>query len=295
MKTEFKVGLTVTVALLLLGAALIWVKDVQVGTQTANILFSNVSGLEIGSPVTVSGVKKGKVEALQVLGNNVNAKISLAPDVTLYRDAKARLMMRELMTGKKIELDPGQAESGKLGQGELIEGIFVADIPQLVGYAGEAIDTLRLLVGDMRQTLRNANVIIGDKALQEDLKISIKNIRLASSDLVQISRDMRAIDIKAIAHKLDTTLVNINAFSKQLKPEVTQTVKQVQSTLTHADTLIQSLQKITSKLTNDKQTLAGKILNDPKFMAKIDSTITDLDSLVRRGYDEGINVKLKLF
>jgi len=295
MKTEFKVGLTVTVALLLLGAALIWVKDVQVGTQTANILFSNVSGLEIGSPVTVSGVKKGKVEALQVLGNNVNAKISLAPDVTLYRDAKARLMMRELMTGKKIELDPGQAESGKLGQGELIEGIFVADIPQLVGYAGEAIDTLRLLVGDMRQTLRNANVIIGDKALQEDLKISIKNIRLASSDLVQISRDMRAIDIKAIAHNLDTTLVNINAFSKQLKPEVTQTVKQVQSTLTHADTLIQSLQKITSKLTNDKQTLAGKILNDPKFMAKIDSTITDLDSLVRRGYDEGINVKLKLF
>ncbi|ACF13937.1 Mammalian cell entry related domain protein [Chloroherpeton thalassium ATCC 35110] len=295
MNKEFKVGLTVTLALLLLGASLIWVKDVQVGTKTANILFSNVSGLEIGSPVTINGVKKGKVEALQILGSNVNAQISLAPDVTVYRDATARLLMRELMTGKKIELEPGTPASGELPPGDLIQGLFIADIPELVGYAGEAIDTLRILVGDMRQTLHNANMIIGDQALQEDLKITIKNIRLASSDLVQISRDMRTVDIKGIAQKVDTTLVNINEFSSRLEPELTQTVKHVQGTLTHADTLIESLQDLTSRLSTDKQTLAGKILNDPKFMAKIDSVVTDLDSLVRRGYDDGINVRLKLF
>lgn len=295
MKQELKVGLTVVTALIVLGIALFWVKDMRVGSKSVNILFPNVSGLEIGSPVTINGVKQGKVESMQVLKSGVNTRISLAPDVQLYANASARVIMHEVMTGKKVEINPGTADAGPFKDGDIIQGKFTTDIPELVGYAGEAIDTLRLLVSEMQTTLRSTNRLIADPALQEDLKVSVKNMRIITTDLVKLSGDLKDTDIKALISKMDKTLTTLNEITDDLRPELKGTVTDVRATIRNADELIVSLKAITERLQQDKKTLAGKILNDERFMTKLDSVITHIDSLLKLGQDDGINVRMNIF
>jgi ABC-type transporter Mla subunit MlaD len=101
MKPELKVGLSVVAAALIVWLVIWWAKDVRVGQRSLNILFPNVSGLQIGDPVTVHGMRAGKVESIQILQNGVNVTASISPDIKLYRNASAKLLMLELMTGKK--------------------------------------------------------------------------------------------------------------------------------------------------------------------------------------------------
>jgi phospholipid/cholesterol/gamma-HCH transport system substrate-binding protein len=295
MKQELKVGLTLVGAIMVVWGAIWWAKDVRVGQRTATISFVNVSGLQIGDPVTVRGLKVGKVEAIEIPDGRVAVQVSLMPDVKVYRNATARLTMLELMTGKKIELELGTPESGLLAEGDVITGLFTSDIPQLVGFAGEAIDTLRLLISDVHIVLKNANTLIGDKDLQEDLKVSVKNFRRLTEDLGVVGRDLRQTDIKGIVSRLESTLMKVDGLMTELQPELKGTLVETRGTVRNADALIRSLKELTDKLQQDRSSLAGKVLNDEKFMARLDSVIMNLNAVLKLGEKDGINVKLNLF
>lgn len=295
MKPELKVGLSVTAAALIVWLVIWWARDVRVGQRSVNILFPNVSGLQIGDPVTVRGMKAGKVESIQILQNGVNVSASLLPDVKLYRNASAKLAMLELMTGKKIELFTGTSDAGDLQAGDLIQGTFTADIPALVGFAGEAVDTLRYLVSDLQLTLRNANALIGDPELRDDLKISVRNLRLITEDLKGVSHHLRQTDLKSLIAKVDQTLTTVDALIKELRPQLNGALTDVRSTVKNADELVASLKQLSDRLQTDKQSLIGKALNDKQFAAKIDSVILHLNEVLKLGEKEGINVKLRVF
>lgn len=295
MKSELKVGLSVAAAALIVWLVIWWAKDVRVGQRSVAILFPNVSGLQIGDPVTVRGMKAGKVESIRILENGVSVSVSLLPDVTIYRNASAKLAMLELMTGKKIELSTGTSNSGELQSGDFIQGSFTADIPQLVGFAGEAVDTLRYLVSDLQLTLRNANALIGDPELREDLKISVRNLRIITDDLKGVSRDLRQTDLKSLIAKIDQTLSTVNTLLKDLQPQLNGTLTDVRSTVKNADELLASLKQLSDRLQTDKQSLIGKALNDEQFAAKVDSVILHLNNVLKLGEKEGINVKLRVF
>jgi len=295
MKHEMKVGLTVLGSFLILSLALLWVKDFQPNVTKVNVLFGNVSGLEIGSVVTVNGVKKGKVKNMKILGPNVLTEIQLSDDVQLYENASAKLIMMELMTGKKIELFPGSEDFPQLEDGGIIQGEFVADVPQLVGFAGEALDSLRLLSRELHYTLKHANALLGDQKLQDDLKLTIHNMRVASGDIVTVSRSFREVDIPSLITKIDSTLETIISLSNDLRPELTNTLTKTSITIDNANELILSLKSLSESLKSNQTTLAGKILNDSLFMQKLDRTITNLDSVLKLGQDDGIKIKLNLF
>ena len=295
MKHEIKVGLTVLISVIILSLSLLWVKDFQPNVKTLNVVFSNVSGLEIGSIVTVNGVKKGKVKTMEIMGSKVLTTLQLSDDVHLYENATAKLMMVELMTGKKIELYPGSEDYPPLAKNALIEGEFSADVPALVGFAGEALDSLRLLSKELHIALKSANGLIGDPVLQDDLKHTIKNMREASGDLVRVSRTMRDVDIKQLIVKIDSTLNTIHTTVNDIRPDLKATLSQTSSTLTNANDLITSLKTLSDDLKSNQSTLAGKFLNDSLFMVKLERTITNLDSVLKLGQDDGIKIKLNLF
>ncbi len=295
MKPELKVGLTVTFALILLGFALWWAKDVKVGSKKIGVRFENVSGLQPGDPVTISGLRVGKVDDIALRDGYVYVQLSVAPEVVLYRNATARIAMLELMTGKKVELYAGSQEAGELAQGEMIRGIFLTDIPDLVGGAGSTIDTLKILIADVRRTLQNADAIIGDETVQENLKISIQNLRNATTDLAVLSRDLRSANIKALIANIDRTIVTVEKLINDIQPELKGALSDARGTLRNADSLVVSLKDLTQRLKTDRSTLVGKVLNDEQFVMKLDSVVSNLDSVLKLGQKAGIKVQLRIF
>ncbi|MCS7012203.1 MAG: MlaD family protein [Chloroherpetonaceae bacterium] len=295
MKAELKVGLTVSVALLLLGFSLWWAKDVKVGSKHIYARFSNVSGLQTGDPVMVNGLRIGKVDDIRLVENGIDVRLSIAPDVPLYRNAVAHIAMLELMTGKKIELTQGSKDAGELQDGERIRGVFLADIPELIGSAGGTVDTLRHLIADVQRTLYNANIILGDEEVQENLKASVRNLRIATADLAVLSRDLRSADIKQLLANIDRTVNSVETLLSDLQPEVKGAIGEARHTLRNADSLLISLRELTDRLKNDRASLAGKVLNDEKFVMKLDSVVNNLDSILKLGQKEGIKVQLRIF
>ncbi len=295
MKPELKVGLTVTFALILLGFALWWAKDVKVGSKKIGVRFENVSGLQPGDPVTISGLRIGKVDDIALRDGYVYVQLSVAPEVVLYRNATARIAMLELMTGKKVELYAGSQEAGELAQGEMIRGIFLTDIPDLVGGAGSTIDTLKILIADVRRTLQNADAIIGDETVQENLKVSIQNLRNATTDLAVLSRDLRSANIKALIANIDRTIVTVEKLIHDIQPELKGALSDARGTLRNADSLVVSLKDLTQRLKTDRSTLVGKVLNDEQFVMKLDSVVSNLDSVLKLGQKAGIKVQLRIF
>ncbi len=295
MKPELKVGLTVSFALILLGFALWWAKDVKVGSKKIGVRFENVSGLQPGDPVTISGLRVGKVDDIALRDGYVYVQLSVTPEVVLYRNATARIAMLELMTGKKVELYAGSQEAGELAQGEMIRGIFLTDIPDLVGGAGSTIDTLKILIADVRRTLQNADAIIGDETVQENLKISIQNLRNATTDLAVLSRDLRSANIKALIANIDRTIVTVEKLINDIQPELKGALSDARGTLRNADSLVVSLKDLTQRLKTDRSTLVGKVLNDEQFVMKLDSVVSNLDSVLKLGQKAGIKVQLRIF
>ncbi len=295
MKPELKVGLTVTFALILLGFALWWAKDVKVGSKKIGVRFENVSGLQPGDPVMISGLRIGKVDDIALRDGYVYVQLSVAPEVVLYRNATARIAMLELMTGKKVELYAGSKEAGELAQGEMIRGIFLTDIPDLVGGAGSTIDTLKILIADVRRTLQSADAIIGDETVQENLKISIQNLRSATTDLAVLSRDLRSANIKALIANIDRTIITVEKLINDIQPELKGTLSDARGALRNADSLVVSLKDLTQRLKTDRSTLVGKVLNDEQFVMKLDSVVSNLDSVLKLGQKAGIKVQLRIF
>jgi phospholipid/cholesterol/gamma-HCH transport system substrate-binding protein len=295
MKPELKVGLTVSFALILLGFALWWAKDVRVGSKKIGVRFENVSGLQPGDPVMISGLRIGKVDDIALRDGYVYVQLSVSPEVVLYRNATARIAMLELMTGKKVELYPGSKEAGELAQGEVIRGTFLADIPDLVGGAGSTIDTLKILIADVRRTLQSADAIIGDETVQENLKISIQNLRSATTDLAALSRDLRSANIKALIANIDRTIATVEKLINDIQPELKGALSDARGTLRNADSLVVSLKDLTQRLKTDRSTLVGKVLNDEQFVMKLDSVVSNLDSVLKLGQKAGIKVQLRIF
>jgi phospholipid/cholesterol/gamma-HCH transport system substrate-binding protein len=295
MKPELKVGLTVSFALILLGFALWWAKDVRVGSKKIGVRFENVSGLQPGDPVMISGLRIGKVDDIALRDGYVYVQLSVSPEVVLYRNATARIAMLELMTGKKVELYPGSKEAGELAQGEVICGTFLADIPDLVGGAGSTIDTLKILIADVRRTLQSADAIIGDETVQENLKISIQNLRSATTDLAVLSRDLRSANIKALIANIDRTIATVEKLINDIQPELKGALSDARGTLRNADSLVVSLKDLTQRLKTDRSTLVGKVLNDEQFVMKLDSVVSNLDSVLKLGQKAGIKVQLRIF
>jgi phospholipid/cholesterol/gamma-HCH transport system substrate-binding protein len=295
MKPELKVGLTVSFALILLGFALWWAKDVRVGSKKIGVRFENVSGLQPGDPVMISGLRIGKVDDIALRDGYVYVQLSVSPEVVLYRNATARIAMLELMTGKKVELYPGSKEAGELAQGEVIRGTFLADIPDLVGGAGSTIDTLKILIADVRRTLQSADAIIGDETVQENLKISIQNLRSATTDLAVLSHDLRSANIKALIANIDRTIATVEKLINDIQPELKGALSDARGTLRNADSLVVSLKDLTQRLKTDRSTLVGKVLNDEQFVMKLDSVVSNLDSVLKLGQKAGIKVQLRIF
>ncbi|MBC8042047.1 MAG: MCE family protein [Rhizobacter sp.] len=311
MKPEFKVGITVIAALIILGGSLWWGKQWNLGAERrVSILFSNVSGLQEGDPVTISGVRQGKVESIQIIARPeasknaapvaarnslVNVSVSLPTDAVLYRDATARLMMLELISGKKIELSAGSPASGVLREGEVVSGKFASDIPELVGFVGEALDTLRLVIRDAQGTLQSANRIIGDAGFQEDVKLTLQNLRAATGDLAVVSRDVRQSNVKGLVAKIDRAVTSLGQIADDLKPELKGTVTDVRKTVKDADELILSIKSITEKLNTDRATLLNKLLYDEAFYLKLDGILNHLDSVLTGSSKDGVKVKVQIF
>jgi len=131
-----QVGVTGLVALALLLAGIVWVKQYQLGKKVVRLTarFQEVGNLSAGDPVSIRGVKKGVVTDVLLEDQGVRVEFTVDRGVVLHPDAKLRVANIGFMGEKFLALEPGSAP-GRHDPSRPIPGRFQTGVPEVIAGA----------------------------------------------------------------------------------------------------------------------------------------------------------------
>ena len=276
---ELRVGLVVLVSCAILILGLIWVKGIRFDQTRYRyaVIFPNVGALEVGDPVSVSGVPKGKVEKIQLHQGDVLVDLNLTHDVVLKKDAAFTVMNVGLMGERFIAVKTGYSDT-LLDLSQPIRGYYDTGIPEVMGRMGEMIDQVQSLA-------ENLMAVVGTKSSQDALITVIRNLK-------EITDKTNAL-LDRNQDKFDRTISDLSYTSSELKKMVGENRSKLRSTvdnfslasekfaniITSLDSLSVSLKKLSLRIESGEGTL-GQLVNDTTLYQEIKKTTQNVDSLI---------------
>jgi phospholipid/cholesterol/gamma-HCH transport system substrate-binding protein len=190
---EFAVGLAVLAALALVIGGALWLSETDVNQKKASYTarFRTVGGLGIGGPVTLRGVKVGRVEAIRLVENEwVETELSIDRSVDLpgkpaVISASASLFgewTANIVPFEPLPVDPNVRnallESDQVG-GDAWPGASLPDIGQLTAQASR-------IAGDVADVTQRIGQAFDSTALLS-LQQSVKDLARISGRLVKFA------------------------------------------------------------------------------------------------------------
>lgn len=158
---ELKVGIFVFIGILLLFVFVFSIGEFYFfkPVYRINVIFGFANGIEIGSPVRVSGVNMGEVEDIdmfydEALGRaRVRLKVALRREARIERDAVCKINTLGLLGEKYLEITPGSREAGFLEE----DGTIVGQDPIPMD---EVTRTMKELSESAKELTDSANTIL---------------------------------------------------------------------------------------------------------------------------------------
>lgn len=190
---EFAVGLAVLAALALVIGGALWLSETDVNQKKATYAarFRTVGGLGVGAPVTLRGVKVGRVEAIRLVENEwVETLFSIDRVVELPKNpavisSSASLFgewTANIVPFEPLPVDPNLRsaliESDQAG-GEAWPGATLPDIGQLTAQASR-------IAGDVADVTQRIGQAFDSTALK-NLQQSVKDLATISGRLVKFA------------------------------------------------------------------------------------------------------------
>ncbi len=313
MSNEVKIGLLaiVTIALAFWGYKFILGKNLLVKSNTYQVLYENVDGLQIGTSVRINGVKVGSVANINLLPDDeeqVLVILDLDRTVRIPPNTVAAITPVGFMGGQVIVLEYDKpcegsdcAKSGSFLKGET-RGMLASMMGEddLKNYMQilqkgliEVLDSLdeRLLdpdsdsplaksIQDLQGTMANLNSATG----------RVDNLLRKSSDNIDGSLANLNTFTGALAEKEEAIagiIDNANALSQELaEAELKKTMLEAQEAITQlkaaietADGALSGVSDVVGKINNGEGSL-GKLLQDEKLYNNLNGLSRMADSLI---------------
>jgi len=316
-ENEFTVGVVVIVALTVIVVGALWLSGTHIGKTEAvyTARFRTVSGLGVGAPVVLRGVRVGRVEAIRLTtGNWVEADMKLYRGVTLPVNpvviaASASLFgewAATLLSMDQLPDDPNLRQAiaeAAAGAGSKWPGATLPDIGQLTAQASriatdiaavanrvqtafdsEAVTQLRSSIRDFGQVAEHLLRVTNEQSAM--LGSVGANLRQGSNLLAHAATDLSAtlgrVDSATNQGQLGTILNNSAATSQDLRAasqnlrEFMETAHRNQESLVH---VLVSADTVMSRIANRSGTL-GLMVSDSTLYRETALTMIQLRQLL---------------
>jgi phospholipid/cholesterol/gamma-HCH transport system substrate-binding protein len=306
-RTNLKVGLTVLIGIVLLLLGIAWGKgwDFTGRDSIVQAVFPTAGGLEVGDPVTINGVKTGRVSAIQLRREDVVVSMEFDKQVDIRRDAKASIMMLELMGGKKIELLSGSSPD-RLPASVPIQGSYEGDISTLVAMVASLSETLRSVTGRADTLFASLNTLFEGDRLQQNIE---RTLGKAEAAMTSVDRAAGRADrllaenapgLRRTLSEAEEALHALNDMVRENRPALrafidtsAYTMTSARATLLQADRLLKSLDSMLAPKPGGS--LLNRLLNDPGFAQRFDSALTSVTKLSEQIRLQGLDANIRFF
>lgn len=97
--------------------------------------FSSASGLKVGSPIEIFGIKVGNIQKIEIDSEKGMALVQMGiqKGIKVYEDANASIKAAGLIGDKFIKVDPGGSGDLLKPEGVITETLPAVDIGDLIG------------------------------------------------------------------------------------------------------------------------------------------------------------------
>ncbi len=276
---EFKIGLSVLIAAVVLFTGINYLKGINV-FKAANyyyVSYENVNGLSVSSPVTLNGLKVGQVRDISYEYDNpghVLVELSLDKRIKVPAQSKAIITTDILGTASvvlKLSANDGMHNVGDKLIGEMAPSLLddvTANMLPSVNRIFEKVDTL----------LTGVNALIADSALLNTVKRLDKISANLEATTGQLNRSLATLPstmkgVNSSVGNLDSLTANLASVSAQLKQ------MEIATTMSRVDSIARNMAWVTGQLTRPDNSV-GLLLNDRKIYDNLDNATTTIDSIL---------------
>ena len=289
-------------------------------TYVLNVTFDSVSGLEVGAPVLVAGVRQGRVvgieyrpvakpvkaqpEARNVQGGPVIVSLRMPNEVVVYDNGKFRLVQQGFLGDKRVEIDPGSSNGGiRIEDGNFIPGEAAFDMERVFVKADAVVTDLQATVSSfkdlitddetiasIRQTLNNLNQSVMKahdylERNEENVAASMENIRTVSENLRGFSE--RANELVAEGGRIDRMTGDAEETVATVRKQVAQLTEQANVAIDSINRTVNNVDERSARLTDSAVTFMDDTKTDfSELTTSLNQTTENLDAVItkiRRG------------
>lgn len=242
---EVKIGIAFVISIFVLYFGISFLKGVNIfkPTNSYTVVFSDVTGLALSSPVMMNGYQVGLVYSIELDENDPSRVVTvLNMDKGVRIPRKTEVSLDAPMLGNAmIILKPDFSDTQFYTSSDTIVGHRVSGMmdmasglmPQLEGMLPKVdsiLSGLQLVVNHpaLPQSLNNVEQITNDlrvstqqlnslmASLNKDVPTITKNFATISNDMTGVSSKLKSLDIEKTYNSVDETLKNIQLLSDKL-------------------------------------------------------------------------------
>lgn len=296
MSSAAKVGAFMLVVLAILGFFILKIEDLKLGgaaeTQTIEVVFPSVAGLDEKSPVRVAGVRVGKVREIRLSGTNALATLEIDAAIELREGAKAYVANLGLLGEKYVELYPGDPKTPMLASrtktilGETVPTIddVTAQVSKIAEDVKAVSSAMRNAVGGPEGEQRLQEIVENVRAITERMKMMLAvnegNVNASAENIRQITEDLRR-EIPRVADSLDRFANTISDTVTENRDDVRLLMQNTKQLSTELRTTADNLNSITGQIRSGEGTV-GKLIYDDTAHDQLTSSLASLE----QGVDE---------
>ncbi|MCI0652765.1 MAG: MlaD family protein [Planctomycetes bacterium] len=286
MTRDFLVGLLFLLALVLLGAMTMLAGNIRLfaTTDTIEVRFDEISGLQEGDPVRVRGKSVGEVRATKLVPGGVMVTMELEPDLRPQEGASLQVRSASALGGSYIDYRPG---AGPAIDPQTLRGTGSMDF---LAVAGEIMQENRSDLRDIVQRL--ANVIedleagqgllgawIQDEEIAQRFREIVDRVDSIASKIDEgdgpLGKLLNDKDVAAALERIPTIVSNID--------DITGAINSGEgplAALIHDRGLTEALQGIAADI-RERKGLLGKLIGDPELAESFENVLEEIRITLR--------------
>ena len=295
-KTEWKVGLFLTISLVVTAALVI---NFSKGTNpltkiyTIHLTTKNVDGLVKNAVVMMAGVPVGKVSAIHLNTDTyiVTLDAKIKAEHKIRADAKFFIETAGFLGDKYIGVIPGANKLPPLEDGETVACEDSFDLVRTARAATDLMDELKTVASQITNIVNRIDSKLLDEQTLTNLAAGLSNLREISAEA---STTIAAVNQLILTNTppINAAIENVVTFSGQLKDAGTDLRGLISTNRVVIDESFANIKETTESLRNlvaaaeQGKGLAGKLFSDEELarnFSMLSSNLVDVSAKLNRG------------
>ncbi len=287
--SELKIGV-LTIIAIAIAAILIFTLTGTRGFSwqryTLKTRFANVAGLAKGSPVRVAGVEVGSVKEVAFAGAQVDVVFDVREDLRsrITDKSMASLGSVSLLGESAVDITAATTGTPIPEYGYVPTGRAAASFGDIAAEAGQGIEQLTGLIGDVRQGKGTVGKLMTDDQLYRQLNDFVASAGALTRELQQGRGTLGKLlkDPKA-AESLEASMKNVEELTRRINEGQGSIGKLLKDDAfaTSLNGATSSLKELTDRMNRGEGT-AGKLMTDPELFNRLNSVTSRFDELVAK-------------